>query len=137
MMAKIAIAMVMFATFAGCFSVDVAKSPVLGEEVEAHVVVSNYGWNLFGCVPLVCGNENFESWCPFTFFRNEVRQEIAYAKLEEEANRRNCDLANLMTLGDDAVLFDIPVWEYAYAPIPWVLQYHEVNYSAVLVRRSK
>ena len=122
---------VLTAGLAGCFSVDVARSPVLGPEVEEHVVIGNYGWTLFGCVPLVCGNANSDSWCPLTFFQNEIRPELAYEKLIARAEEKDCDVCDLHFLGDNFVLFD--AW---YAPVPWVLVYKETNLSANLVRKG-
>ena len=116
----------------GCFSVDVAESPVLGERSGGHAVVCNYGWTLFGCVPLVCGNENLDSWCPLTFFRDEIRPELAHAKLIALAEDRKCDLEDLNLMGDNYVLFD--AW---YAPVPWILVYKETNLSANLVHRER
>ena len=59
-------------SLAGCYSVEVASSPVLGEEVKQHVIVDCYGWYLFGSVPLICGNKNVDSWCPISLFRDDV-----------------------------------------------------------------
>ena len=124
-------ACILLAESAGCFSVDVAESPVLGERSGGHVVVCNYGWTLFGCVPLVCGNANSDSWCPLTFFKDEIRPELAHGKLVALAEERGCDLADLNLMGDNDVLFD--AW---YAPVPWVLVYKETNISANLIRRE-
>ena len=115
----------------GCFSVDVIESPILGERSGGHVVVCNYGWTLFGCVPLVCGNENTESWCPLTFFKDEIRPEYAHRKLIDLAEARDCDVTDLNLMGDNNVLFD--AW---YAPIPWIVVYRETNLSANLVKRK-
>lgn len=117
---------------AGCFSVEVAKSPVLGPDVEAHVVVSNYGWSLFGCVPIVCGNKNLDSWCPFTFFQDEVKLADVRDCLQEIANASGCDTDDVTVLADNDVLFDA-----YYAPVPWIVVYHEANVSAHLVRKEK
>ena len=119
------------AMLTGCFSVTVAESPVLGEESGGHVVVRNFGWMLFGNVPLVCGNANVDSWCPVTFFKDEITPEYAQAKLVDVAVKRNCDLEDVKLMGDNGVLFD--VW---FVPIPWVLVYKETNLSANLVRRK-
>lgn len=119
----------MGALLSGCFSVEVAHSPVLGESSAGHVLICNYGWTLFGCVPLVCGNENADSWCPVTFFRDEIRPEYAHAKLVALAKERGCAIEGLQLMGDNDVLMD--VW---YAAVPWVLVYKETNLSANLVR---
>ena len=116
----------------GCFALEPAKAPpVLGEDAVEHVIVYNYGWNLFGCLPVVCGNDNEESWCPFTFFRDEVRLDLAQAKLFNRAESLGCDVRDYAVLKDRDVFFD-----FYYAPIPWVIQYKEVNCSATLVKRG-
>ena len=125
-----AVAGLLSAIVCGCFSVDVVESPVLGGRSGGHAVVCNYGWTLFGCVPLVCGNENLDSWCPLTFFRDEIRPELAHGKLIDLAASRGCDIEDLNLMGDNYVLFD--AW---YAPVPWVLVYKETNISANLVKR--
>ena len=125
------LALLLLTNACGCYSVDVIESPVLGERSGGHAVVCNYGWTLFGCVPLVCGNENLGSWCPLTFFKDEIRPEIAHEKLIALAEERECDLANVNLMGDNDVLFD--AW---YAPVPWILVYKETNLSANLVRRE-
>ena len=123
------IAVLLLAGACGCFSVDVAESPVLGERSGGHAVVCNYGWTLFGCVPLVCGNEKLDSWCPLTFFKDEITPEFAHGKLIALAEKRGCDLEDLNLMGDNDVLFD--AW---YAPVPWIIQYKEVNFSAMTVK---
>lgn len=114
----------------GCFSVEVSESPVLGDRTAAHVSICNYGWTLFGCVPLVCGNANSESWCSITFFRDEIKPEYAYEKLVSLAESKGCDLADVAAMCDNDVLFDA-----YYAPVPWVLVYKETNISGNLVRK--
>lgn len=118
-------------SLAGCFSVDVASSPILGKEVVRHVTVENYGWYLLGRVPLVCGNEDFDSWCPFSLFCDEVRSEIVYSKLEALADREGCKIADLYIKNDNDVLFDA-----YYAPVPWLIVYRNVCFSANLVKKG-
>lgn len=114
---------------AGCFTEDVVESSVMGERSAGHVVICNYGWTLFGCVPIVCGNANADSWCPFTFFKDEIRPEYAHAKLFALAETRGTSVEDLHELGDNDVLFD--AW---YAPVPWIIVYKETNVSANLVK---
>lgn len=121
----------LIAALTGCFSVDRVQSPLLGERSAGHVVVCNYGWTLFGCVPLICGNANEDSWCPVTFFKNEIKPELAHAKLIDLAEREKCDIEDLHLMGDNYVLFD--AW---YAPVPWVLVYKETNISANLIKKE-
>lgn len=131
MRATLLTVMLSLTALTGCFSVDVVSSPILGEDIDSHVVVSNYGWALFGCIPLVCGNENADSWCPFTFFKNEIKPSLAYDKLVSLAEQRRCELTDVHFLSDNDVLFD--AW---YAPVPWVLVYKETNLSANLKRST-
>lgn len=116
---------------AGCFSVEVAESPVLGPDSAGHVMVSNYGWTLFGCIPVVCGNANAESWCPFTFFWNDLKPEFAKDKLDAVTAERGAVATDVWYYGTNDVLFD-----FYYAPIPWIIVYKEVNISANLVKKE-
>ena len=93
--------------------------------------MSNYGWTLFGCVPLVCGNANADSWCPFTFFWNDLKPEQAKSRLDAVAAERNAVAKDVWYYGTNDVLFDA-----YYAPVPWVIVYKEVNISANLVKKG-
>ena len=116
---------------AGCFSVEVAESPVLGPASAGHVVVSNYGWTLFGYVPIVCGSANAKSGCPFAFFRNDLKPEFAKAKLDAVTAERDAIATDVWYYGTNDVLFD-----FYYTPLPWVIVYKEVNLSANLVKKE-
>ena len=120
-------------SLAGCFSVEVASSPVLGEEVKQHVIVGNYGWYLFGYVPLVCGNERLDSWCPISIFCDEVDPQVAYEKARRLSELEGCEIGNFHMVDDNVVMFEfysIPV------PIPWVVVRKEVSLSAYLVKKG-
>ena len=119
------------ALLAGCFSVDVASSPILDEEVVKHVTVENYGWYLFGRLPLACGNEKLDSWCAFSLFCDEVRPEIAYGKLKDVAARENCEIRDYFMINDNDVLFEV-----FDINIPWVIVTKEVSLSANLVKKG-
>jgi len=115
----------------GCYTAEVATSPVLGPEVVSHVSINNYGWRLFGCLPLVCGNANADSWSSIVFFRNDLDPQIAKAKLEKIARDAEATPTDVWFYDDDDVLFDA-----YYALIPWVITYKEVSLSANLVRKG-
>lgn len=117
---------------AGCFSVERASSPYLGAETDSHVIVSNYGWNLFGCVPICCGNAAADACCPFVFFRDDVKSQLAFDRLQALARERGCRVDNVVDFDDRYVVFD-----FIYAPVPWVIQYKEVNFSALLVKEER
>ncbi len=128
---KLSLIAVALALCVGCYSVEVAESPILGASSAGHVTVSNYGWTLFGYVPLVCGNSNAESWCPFLFFWNDLKPELAKARLDAVAAERDAIETDVWYLGTNDVLFDA-----YYSPVPWVIVYKEVNLSANLVKRG-
>ena len=118
-------------SLAGCFSVDVASSPVLGENVAKHVTVQNYGWYLFGCLPLACGNEKLDSWCPFSLFCNEVTPEIAYGKLKNVAAKESCEIRDFHFVNDNDVLFNFFDFN-----LPWIIVTKEISISANLVKKG-
>lgn len=118
------------AALAGCCHVEATKSPpVMGGDCVEHAIAYNYGWNLFGCLPIVCGNANGESWCPFSFFTDEVRGELLMDRLRERAEKAGLELKDIVCYNDRDVFFD-----FYYAPVPWIIQYREVNCSATFVR---
>ena len=119
-------------SFAGCFSVEVAPSTVLGEGVEKHITVENYGWYLLGCVPLVCGNEKLDSWCAFSIFCDEVRPEIAYSKMKDVARREGYEITDFHVINDNDVL---QVEAYSVT-IPWLVVRKEVSLSANLAKKG-
>ena len=128
---EIAAASAMSLMLCGCFSVKEASSPVLGEDVKKHVTVDNYGWYLFGSLPLACGNEKLDSWCAFSLFCNEVTPEIVYGKLKNIATRENCEIRDFRLINDNDVLFNFFDFN-----IPWVIVTKEVRISANLVKKG-
>ena len=120
-------------SLAGCFSVEVASSPVLGEEVKQHVIVDCYGWYLFGSLPLICGNKNVDSWCPISLFRDDINPQVAYEKVKSLSEREGCEIDNFHLVDDNEVMFEfysIPV------PIPWIVVRKEISLSAYLVEKG-
>ena len=116
----------------GCFTIDRAKAPpVMGADAVEHLIIYNYGWSLFGCIPLCCGNRNLDSWLPVVFFRDDVTHEALADNLVKIADRANCDFRDLMIFDDRCVFFDM-----YYAPVPWIIQYKEIAASATLVRKG-
>ena len=117
----------------GCFTLDRAESPLLAPDAEAHIVVRNYGWNLFGCIPLVCGNADVDSIWGSTFFMDEVTPEVVHGVLARHAAETGCDVRDFQLFHDRKALF-VPL-SIGYIPIPWIVQYKEVDVSATLVRK--
>lgn len=116
----------------GCFTLDRAASPLLAANADEHVIVRNYGWNLFGCVPLVCGNADLSSAWRVAFFSDEVTPEAAHAALAQYATESNLDVRDFQVF-DDRKAFIV---SFSSIPIPWIVQYKEVNVSATLARKG-
>ena len=119
----------------GCFTLDCAESPLLAPDSDAHVVVRNYGWNLFGFIPLVCGNADIDSFWGSTFFKDEVTLEIAHGVLAQYVADSRCEIRDIMMMADRKALWAVPLFVVPIS-LPWVVQYKEVNISATLVREG-
>lgn len=128
---------------AGCYSMDVATTDSLkGSAMSAsdgkpteHVVVSNYGWYLFNCIPLACGNATPGAVFPWSFFSNQVSSKLLHDRMMAHAAARNADVKDLVFFRDEKVIFDLPGTDVPL-PIPYVLCYREVQFSGVLTQRS-
>ncbi len=128
----------------GCFTMATATNDSLkrshhsgmsGTPVE-HIVVSNYGWYLFNCIPLVCGNAKKGASFPWTFFKDEVTSDIVQNRLTDYAARKGKNLAELNLYINDNVLFEVPGTSIPI-PMPYVLCYHERLVSALLMEPPK
>ena len=86
---------------------------------------------LFGSIPLFCGNENLDSWCPVVFFSDQVTVDGVYSKLEALADREKSKIENLRIVNDNDVLF-----EAYYLKVPWLVIYKKVCFSANLVKKE-
>jgi hypothetical protein len=129
-MKKLVFGLALAALAAGCYTVELAKSPVLGPDVEGHVYIRNSGWSILGCIPLVCGNANMESKCGVAFFCDDTKLEIAKDKLVKLAAEKNCDIKDVTYLDDSAV-----IQTFGNIPIPWLVQSKLVEVSATLVKK--
>ena len=127
---------------AGCYSMDVASNEALrksgttdGVKTDSieHVLVSNYGWYLFNCIPVVCGNATPGESFPWKFFGDHVNPVLLHDRMMQYANSKNADIKNLLLSRDEKVFFDIPGSDIP-CPIPFLVCYHEVQISAVLVK---
>ena len=113
----------------GCFSIERARIESNGEE---HLFVSNYGWYLFGCVPLVCGNASEDPLFPIVFFRDDVTMEKIQGRFMKRAKETKHDrIYNLSYSNDDSILFEIPGLDFPL-PIPYVFTYREMQLSGVM-----
>ncbi len=115
----------------GCFSLDTATSKVTGEE---HVVVSNYGWRIFGVIPIFCGNATSEKdgrageWA---FFRDDVTMDKLQRRFLDYASVSGREIDDLTYHNYDTIFMTIP-WTGIPIPIPYVICYREIQISGVL-----
>lgn len=112
----------------GCFSVERATSEVTGEE---HILVSNYGWSLFGSIPVCCGNADVDAFLPWAFFRNDVTMKKAQARLMEKVSASGKRVDDLVYRNNEKILFTFPLTEISI-PIPYLICYREIQLSGVL-----
>ena len=125
---KYALVLSLFA-LSGCFSIESKRLPSTGEQ---HVLVSNYGWTLFNCIPLLCGNAlpEEERLLPWVLFRNDVTLEKVQENFSRFAKSQEKEITNLVYRNDNKVLLNIP--GDIPLPIPYILCYREVQLSGVL-----
>jgi hypothetical protein len=112
----------------GCFSLEHARSEDSGEE---QIIVRNYGWKLFNCIPLVCGSSDLESSFPWVFFRNDVTLDKIQGRLADYAALQGKTAENLAYYNYDTVMLTIPFPQFSL-PVPYFLCYNEIQLSARL-----
>ena len=110
-------------------------SGMSGTPIE-HVVVSNYGWYLFNCIPLVCGNSKKGASFPWAFFSDEVTTDVVQNRLTDYAARKGANLAELNLYVNDNVIFELPGTSIPI-PMPYIICYHERLVSALLMDPPK
>lgn len=127
----------------GCFSMETASNAALrnsaprnavSKPVE-HILVSNYGWYLFNCIPLVCGNANPDASWPWIFFSDHVNSILLHDRLMEYASSNGASVKNIVFSRDEEVLFDIPGSDIPF-PIPYLVCYREIQFSGILTKRT-
>ncbi len=123
-----ALAVIATACLTGCFSIHSAQVP---GEVNEHLVVHNYGWYLFNCIPVGCGNAAPDAWAPFVIFRNDVRMDLIQEIYTNYAAKKGKTPTNLSYDVKEDVMFSVPILGYT-VPIPYLLTYREVQLSGVL-----
>lgn len=118
-----------FAVLAGCFTVESGRIESTGED---NVLVSNYGWYLFHCIPLACGNANDDSFLPWVMFRNDVTMDKIQGRFFKHADSQKGKKAkNLSYMTHESVLLEIPGSNLPI-PLPYILTYKEIQLSGVL-----
>lgn len=114
----------------GCFSIEKAHVP---DGSGDHLVVRNYGWYLFNCIPIGCGNASEDPLFPVVLFRDDVEMEKIQTIFTEYAALRGKKPTELAYDMKEDVMFMIPTIGYSVTvPIPNLLTYREVQLSGVL-----
>ncbi len=121
------------AGLSGCFSFDSNVSVQTGEE---HVLVSNFGWRLFNCIPIACGNATDPAggkrFGPWAFFRDDVTMDKIQKRLADyAATRPEKELTSLAYHNYDTLFVSIPYTEVPI-PIPYIVTYREIQLSGVM-----
>lgn len=116
----------------GCFSLQRARVLTTGQE---HVHTANYGWYLFHCIPLACGNASADAWSPWVAFRDDVTMDKIQHRFMRYANGQGAEVSDLTYVTNESVMLNIPGLNIPL-PIPYLLTYREIQLSGVLTRKT-
>ena len=85
-MKKILFCLIASLVLCGCATTQVKSIEPAGvSDAKAVVFAENYGYYLFGYVPLICGDPQEMNDCSLTFFENTVKVENNAKMIEREA----------------------------------------------------
>ena len=138
-MRQIAMVLILLALATGCVSVQktskVAPQGVTilgssGTPVE-HVHVSNYGYYLFNCIPIFCGNTVAGQRENTVWFSDEVRLAPVQDIMLEQARKRKCQISDIQPYTRSTCFFSAIPYVGNTLGILW---FKEVQMSAVLIR---
>lgn len=113
----------------GCFNMEHSR---IGDTDAEHLYVSNYGWYLFGCIPIACGNASPDPFLPSVFFRDDVTMEkiqTRFMQCAEDLHRH--DMGDLAYTDAGTILFQIPGSEFPL-PVPYLITYKKIMLSGVV-----
>ena len=124
---------------AGCVSVQRAGrvvptgTTIQGTEgtPDEHVHVSNFGYYLFNCIPLFCGNTAQDQRGNTIWFSDEVTLEKTQDIMLDEVRSRKCQVTEIQPQVKSTCFFGAIPYVGTTFGIVW---YKEVQMSAMLVR---
>lgn len=124
---------------AGCVTIDQSRRETLDgvrlSEVngnpEEHLVVSNYGYYLFNCIPIFCGNVNPDSKAAVSMFSDDVTLEATQKLLIDTVKARKCRVVSMQPYTKSTCFFSAIPYLGNTLGLVW---YKEVQMSAVLVK---
>ena len=138
-MTHIPCVLISLSLIAGCVSVQktsrvvptgVAVQGSPGTPVE-HVHVSNFGYYLFNCIPLFCGNTEAGLRGETVWFSDEVTLAKVQGVMLEQVRSRKCQVADIQPYAKSTCFFSaIPYVGNTFG----ILWFKEVQMSALLVR---
>ena len=129
----------MIMLLAGCVSVQktnkVAPAGVTiqgtsGTPVE-HIHVSNYGYYLFNCIPIFCGNTSADARHETVWFSDEVTLARVQGVVLEEVRNRKCQVTEIQPYARSTCFFSAIPYVGTTFGLVW---FKEVQMSAVLIR---
>ena len=128
----------------GCYFRYLATSPALegctyegtGEKVKGQLFVENYGWYLFDCVPLFCGNDDPDGWFPLSFFSDRCTSEVIESRFNEAVAESGGEARGVAFVNYGTVMFDVPGFSFPVI-IPYVLCSRTLQISGTLVEPKK
>ena|GEM_PF-718628 len=123
---------------AGCVSVQQTNKVSAGVALQGtsgtpaeHAYVSNFGYYLFNCIPIFCGNTADDRRGNTIWFSDEVTLAKTQGIMVDHVRNRNCQMAELQPQVKSTCFFSsIPYVGTTFG----ILWYKEVQMSAVLVR---
>lgn len=115
----------------GCFSLETARIHSSGCD---HVLASNYGWYLFHCIPVACGNASKDPWFPWAIFRDDVTLDKIQSRFMESTDP--VKVRDLSYSTQESVMLQIPGLNFPL-PIPYLLTYREIQLSGTTEREVK
>ena len=96
-----------------------------------HVHVSNYGYYLFNCIPIFCGNTATDFRGDPVWFSDEVTLARVQGIVLEEVRNRKCQVADIQPYTRSTCFFSAIPYVGTTFGIVW---FKEVQMSAALVR---
>ena len=128
----------------GCYFRYAATSPALqncqyaegGGEVIEHLFVENYGWYLFGTIPLFCGDTDENNSFPLVFFEDQATREAITRRFNERVKELNAKAVGVSYVNANAVTFDVPGLNFPLV-IPYIICTRDVQISGTLIKETK
>lgn len=107
-----------------------------GETIVEHYQIQNFGWYLFGSIPLACGDIDHDANIGFSLFHDLVRTDLLTDELNRRAQNIGAKPQCVATLNTDRITFQVPGTSFPLI-LPYIICYREVQISALMVKEAK